>query len=181
MTRWASGLHPCKAHIRDCADCRGRVGDARSVVDALEDVPHFAPSHTFADRVMLQVPVFVPWHVAARDSVAAWLPRSRPARLAVASIATATASVLTLAILWVATQTDALTLATGAAGDQLRDLTASATRALLTTMFGDQMFTVIQHTGTVGIAAGLLGVALAAGGSIAGLRALTAASSRRRA
>ena len=116
------GVDPLKAHVRDCADCRAKVDEARFVVDALEDLPHFAPSHTFADRVMAQVPVFVPWHVAARDTVAKWLPQSRPARFAVATFATATASVLTLAILWIATQTDVLTVASGAAGDQLRDL-----------------------------------------------------------
>jgi hypothetical protein len=175
------GVAPLKAHIRDCADCSARVEDARTVVDAVEDVPHFAPSHTFADRVMAQVPVFVPWHVAARDAATRWLPQSRPARVAVGAIATATASVLSLAILWVATQTDVLTIATGAAGDQFRGLLSAATRGLLSTMFGDRMFAVIQRTGTVGLAAGLAGVAVAAGGSIAGLRALATASSRRRA
>ena len=72
------GVAPLKAHIRDCADCRAQVDEARFVVDALEDLPHFAPSHTFADRVMSQVPVFVPWHVAARDTVRRWLPTVAP-------------------------------------------------------------------------------------------------------
>ena len=174
------GVAPLKAHIRDCADCRTKLEDARTVVDALEDVPHFAPSHTFADRVMAQVPVFVPWHVAARDAVARWLPQSVPARIAMGGLATATATVLSLAILWVATQTDVLTIASGAAGDQLRTLLSAATRALLSTMFGEQMFAVIQRTGALGISAGLAGVAVAAGGSIAGLRALSTVSSRRR-
>ncbi len=175
------GVAPLKAHMRDCADCRARLDEAKSVVGVLEAVPHFAPSHTFANRVMAQVPVFVPWHVAARDAVAKWLPQSRPARIAVATIATATASVLSLAILWIATQTDVLTLASGAAGDQLRDLVSAATRALLTTMFGPQMFAFIQRSGTLGIAGALAGVAVAAGGSAVGLRALASASYRRRA
>src|SRR6185437_1509445 len=119
------GVAPLKAHIRDCADCRAKVDDARTVVDAV---------------------VFVPWHVAARDAVARWLPQSRPARVVVGAIATATASVLSLAILWVATQTDVLTIATGAAGDQFRGLLSAATSGLLSTMFGDQMFAVIQRT-----------------------------------
>ena len=46
------GVAPLKAHIRDCADCRARVDEARFVVEALEDIPHFAPSHRFADRVL---------------------------------------------------------------------------------------------------------------------------------
>jgi hypothetical protein len=175
------GVSPLKAHIRDCADCRVQVEEARFIVDALEDVPHFAPSHTFSDRVMLQVPVFVPWHVAGRESALRWLPQSQTARLAVGAMAASVASILTVAILWVATQTDVLQLATGAAGNGVKGLVFDAGRDILTTVFGDQMFAIIQQTGTLGIAAALLGLAAAAGGSIAGLRALAVASSRRRA
>jgi hypothetical protein len=174
------GVQPLKAHIRDCADCRAKVDDARLVVDALEDLPHFAPSHTFADRVLSQVPVFVPWHVAARDAVAKWVPQSRPARLAVAAMATSAASVLTVAILWIATQADVIALASGVAGGGVQRLLFNAGRGILTTVFGDQMFSIIQSTGSVGITAALLGMLAAAAGSAAGLRALAAASSRRR-
>src|SRR6478752_2074853 len=152
------GVQPLKAHIRDCADCRAKVDEARVVVDALEDLPHFAPSHTFADRVMSQVPVFVPWHVAARDSVVRWLPQSRPARVAVAALATSAASVLTVAILWIATQADVVALASGAAGGGVQRLLFDAGRGILTSVLGDQMFAIIQQTGTVGIAAALLGM-----------------------
>lgn len=175
------GVNPLKAHIRDCADCRARVADARSVVDALEDLPHFAPSHKFAEGVMAQVPVFVPWHVTARDTVSRWLPRSRPARLAVAAMASSVAAVLTIAILWITTQTDAVVLASGVAGDRVRSMVFDVGQTVLTTVFGDQMFTIIQRTGTIGIAAALIGLAATAGASIAGLRALAVASSRRRA
>jgi len=174
------GVQPLKAHIRDCADCRAQVEEARTVVDALEDLPHFAPSHTFADSVMSQVPVFVPWHVAARDTVVRWLPHSRPARVAVAAMATSAASVLTIAILWIATQADVVALASGVAGGGVERVLWNAGRSILTTVFGDQMFGIIQSTGTVGIAAALLGMLAAAAGSAAGLRALAAASSRRR-
>ena len=175
------GVAPLKAHIRDCSDCRAKVEDARTVVDAVEDVPHFAPTHTFADRVMAQVPVFVPWHVAARDTVARWVPQSRPPRRAVGAKSNPPPSVQWLGKHKGGTQTDVLTIATGAAGDQFRGLLSAAARGLLSTRFGDQMFAVIQRTGTVGLAAGLAGVVVAAGGSIVGLRALATASSRRRA
>jgi hypothetical protein len=174
------GVQPLKAHVRDCADCRAKVEDARLIVDALEDLPHFATSHTFADRVMSQVPVFVPWHVAARETVARWLPQWRPARVAVAAMATSAASVLTVAILWIASQADVIAMASGMAGGGVGRLLFNASRGVLTTVFGDQMFTVIQQTGAVGITAALLGMVAAAAGSAAGLRALAAASSRRR-
>lgn len=175
------GVAPLKTHVRDCVECRARVDEARFVVDSLEDLPHFAPSHTFADRVMTQVPVFVPWHVTARDAVLRWLPQSRAARIAVGALAASAASIITLAILWIATQTDVVTVASGAAGDEMRGLVFEAGRQVLSTVFGDQMFAIIQRTGTVGVGAALLGLVAAAAGSIAGLRALAAASSRHRA
>src|SRR5215211_9062533 len=174
------GVTPLKAHIRDCDDCRAQVDEARRVLDALEDIPRFAPAHDFANRVMAAVPVFVPWHVTARESVLRWLPQSRPARLAVGALATSAAMLSTIAILWIATQTDALAVATGAAGDQIRNLIYNVGANVLQAIFGEQMFAIIQQTGTIGIAASLLGLAAAAGGSIAGLRALAAVSSRRR-
>lgn len=175
------GVNPLKAHVRDCAECRAKVEDARLVVDVLEDLPHFAPSHSFANRVMSQVPVFVPWHVSLRQTVSQYVPQSRSARIAVGALATSVASVLTIAILWITTQTDVLVVASGAAGDQVRGLVYDAGRLVLSTVFGDQMFTIIQSTGRIGIAVALLGLATATGGSIAGLRALATASSRRRA
>lgn len=175
------GANPLKAHVRDCVECRAKVDEARFVVDSLEDLPHFAPSHSFANRVMAQVPVFVPWHVSARQAIAQYIPESRSARLALGGLATAVASVLTVAILWVSTQTDVLVVASGAAGDQVKGLVNDAGRLVLSTVFGDQMFAIIQSTGRIGIAAALLGMAAATGGSIAGLRALATASSRRRA
>jgi hypothetical protein len=175
------GANPLKLHVRDCAECRAKVDEARFIVESLEDLPHFAPSHSFASRVMAQVPVFVPWHVSLRQIVAQYIPQSRSARLALGGLATAVASVLTVAILWVTTQTDVLVVASGAAGDQVKGLVYDAGGAILSTVFGDQMFAIIQSTGRIGIIAALLGMAAAMAGSIAGLRALATASSRRRA
>ena len=175
------GVQPLKAHLEECDECRARVEEARFVVDALEDIPHFAPSHRFSEKVLAQVPVFVPWHVTARDTALRWLPQSRPARIAVAALATSTASLMTVVILWIATQSSVVAVATGAAGDQMvRGLLYNAGHEVLATVFGDQVFRVIQQTGSLGLAAALLGLVAAAGGSIAGLRALAAASSRRR-
>src|SRR6185437_1246179 len=175
------GVSPLKAHVRACAECTARIEEARFITDTVEHLPHFAPSHTFADRVMSQIPVFVPWHVAAMDAVRPWVPRSRSARVVMATIAAAAGSVLTLVILWIATQTDTLTLANGIAGTRLRAVVLDAAHDVLSTVLGDQIFTVIQRAGTFGIAAALIGLVVAAAGSLAGFRALAAASSRRRA
>jgi hypothetical protein len=174
------GVAPLKAHIAECAHCREQLDEARFIVDALEDIPHFAPSLKFTDRVLSQVPVFVPWHVTARDAVAQYLPQSRPARIAVAALATSAASVLTVFMLWLGTQADVVALASGVAGDQVRSLFYRVGQQILATVFGEQFFAMIQRTGNLGIAAALLGLVAAAGGSVAGLRALAAVSSRRR-
>lgn len=174
------GVSPLKAHIAECADCRARVDDARLVVDSIEDLPHFAPSHTFADRVMSEVVVFEPWHVAARDAIRQWLPQSSPARLGVLALMTTTASALTLAVLWIATQTDALVFATDAMGSGLRGLLGEAARQVGAALFGRPAVASIQQLGTPGIAAAILGLVAAAGGTFAGLRAIASASQRRR-
>jgi hypothetical protein len=175
------GVTPLRAHIRECARCRALVDEARVAVDALEAVPHFAPSHVFADRVMASVPVFVPWHVAARDAAERWLPQARRTRFIVAGLATSVASLVTLAILWVATQTDALALATGAAGNELRGVAMDAGQRAVAAIFGEQALQLVQGAGSLGIAAALGILALATAGSVAGFRALALASSRRRA
>jgi hypothetical protein len=174
------GVSPLKAHVRECADCRARVEEAKVVVSALETLPHFAPNYNFADKVMAQVPVFVPWHAAARESLRQWLPQSRPARVWVLAAATSMASLVTIALLWVATQTDALVLASGLVGDRLNELVTQMGRAIIGTLFGDQVFAAVQRAGSVGVAVAALGIVAAAGGTLAGLRALAAASSRRR-
>src|SRR5262249_32873096 len=124
------GVTPLRAHVRECAQCGALVDEARIAVDALEAVPHFAPTHLFADKVMAKVPVFVPWHVAARDAAERWLPQARRTRFVVAGLATSVMSLITIGILWVMTQTDAVVLATGVAGDQLRSVAMDAGRLL---------------------------------------------------
>ena len=175
------GVTPLRAHVRECARCRALVDEARVAVDALEAVPHFAPSHLFADRVMAGVPVFIPWHVAARDAAERWLPQAPRTRYIVAGLATSVASLVTLAILWVATQTDALVLATGAAGGELRGVAMDAGQRALAAIFGEQALRLVQGAGPLGIAAALGVLLLATAGSVAGFRALALASSRRRA
>jgi hypothetical protein len=96
-------------------------------------------------------------------------------------LATSAASIMTVVILWITTQTDVLVLASGAAGDRVRSLVFEAGRVVLSTVFGDQAFRIIQSTGAVGVAAALLGLVAATAGSVAGLRSLALASSRRRA
>lgn len=174
------GVAPLRAHIRECAECRARLDEAKVVVEALEGLPLFAPSHRFADKVMAQVPVFVPWHVAARDSLLQFAPRSRSARIAVFGGAATVATALSVAMLWVLTQADLVAFTSGVVGTQLRVLLSNAFRAFVTTVFGDQVFVAVQHAGAFGLAAAVGAVILAGGGALFGLRSLALASGRRR-
>ena len=178
------GVAPLKAHVRSCPDCLARIEEARVVTDAIEELPQFAPSFSFADKVMAQVPVFVPWHVAARDTARGalqkWMPVSRPARIAAVGLAASVASVLTVAILWIATQTDVLVFATGVAGERLRELLASGGRDAMLAVFGPQTVALASQAGTAGLlllVGGFFGVSAAA---TYGLRTIAVASSRRR-
>ncbi len=90
------GVQPLRAHVRGCAECRAELEDARAVVAELEHLPHLVPSRLFADRVMANVQVFEPWHVAALDTARRWVPRSRPARVIGGAFAAGLASMLTI-------------------------------------------------------------------------------------
>lgn len=178
------GVAPLKAHVRACPDCLARLEEARVVTDAIEELPHFAPSFSFADAVMAQVPVYVPWHVAARDTarsaVQRWMPASRPARVAAFALATSVASVLTVAILWITTQTDILVFASGVAGSRAREILVESARDLMLAIFGSQTLALASQAGAAGLlllVAGFLGVTAAATLS---LRRIALASSRRR-
>jgi hypothetical protein len=114
------GQQPLRAHVRECADCRAELEAARELVLELEHLPHFVPSVQFADRVMAQVQVFEPWHVAARDSVRRWLPQSRPLQVMGAAMAASVAFVLSIGTLWILGRADLLLFVTQTLGDRAR-------------------------------------------------------------
>jgi hypothetical protein len=169
------GVAPLRDHIEECPDCRLRYEDARFVVDALESLPHFAPDSRLAERVMAQVPVFVPAHVAARDSVAQWLPKPGPARAAAAAVFAFTAGLLTLTMVWLATQGDAAVFITGLLGDRVRTAVLGAARDVALAVLGETALAALQTTGAIGVSLLLAGFLLAAVGTFAGIRRLATA------
>ena len=172
------GVAPLRAHLDECAECLFLVEDAQIVVDALEALPHFAPDSRLADRVMSQVPVFVPAHVAARDSVVRWLPQPGPARIAAAAVFASITSVLTLSLIWLATQGDAAVFMTGLLGDRLRSVVVGAARDLTVTLLGESALAALQATGAVGVSLLMAGFVLTAFGTVAGIRRLATAGRR---
>lgn len=59
---WAQGLLPAARalHLADCSLCRVEADRERKVILELVQLPHFAPSAGFADRVMAQVRIHTP-------------------------------------------------------------------------------------------------------------------------
>jgi hypothetical protein len=166
------GVAPLRAHILECADCRERLEDARVVVDALESLPHFAPDSRLADRVMARVPVFVPAHVAARDSVSRWLPQSPAARMAAVAAASTVAGLFTVAVLWLAMRGDAVLFMSGLLGDRIRSAVVGAARDMVLALLGESALAALQATGAVGASLLVFGFLLTALGTVAGIRRL---------
>lgn len=172
------GVAPLRAHVLECGECRERLDDARVVVDALERLPHFSPDSRLADRVMAQVPVFVPAHVAARDSVRRWVPQSAGARIAAMATGTTVAGAMTLAMIWLATRGDAVLFISGLLGDRFRSAVAEAARDLTLALLGESALAALEATGAIGTSLLLLGFLLTAVGTVAGIRRLAAAGRR---
>jgi hypothetical protein len=173
------GVTPLREHVRDCPDCRARLAEAKEVMEALAEVPLFAPHIGLAERVMSQVPVFVPWHVAARDAVQRWVPTSPAARALAATLVAVVGSLVTGVTLWVATRGDMLAMFTGLIGDQARAAATNAAGDAVVALFGPQMVAAVQQVGPLGIALAAGGFLFASLATVFGLR-LIATSSRAR-
>lgn len=172
------GVAPLRAHILECEDCRERLDDARIVVHALEALPHFAPDARLADRVMTQVPVFVPAHVAARESVRRWLPQSTAARAMAVAVGSSVAAALTVGLVWLAMQGDAAVFLTGVLGDRVRSVLVDSARDLTVALLGESALAALQGAGPIGAMLLLVGFLLAAVGTLAAIRRLAAAGRR---
>lgn len=164
------GLGPLRAHVRACAECRAEFEEAQAVLGELDAIPHLAPTPGFADRVMTQVPVFEPWHVALADTARALVPASPAMRVVAALGAIGVGSLASLAALWLLARVDLLALATGLTADRSRAALGQLGAQIAATLLGD---------GARDASGGLLLLALAAGvlalvGGAVGLRAAVA-------
>jgi hypothetical protein len=127
---------------------------------------------------MAQVPVFVPAHVAARDSVRRWLPQSAAARIAAVAVSGSVAFTLTLGMIWLALQGDSVMFVTGILGDRVRTAVVTAARDLAVALLGDAALSALQGLGAVGASLLFLAFLVAAAGTIVGIRRLAVAGRR---
>jgi hypothetical protein len=112
------GLTPLKAHVDTCPECRARLSELQGIVGQLDALPHFAPRHGFADRVMANVQVIEPWHVAALQAVQDLVPQRSGLRVLAAAGAGIAATTVSGAALWLAFRADLLGWSAGAALEQ---------------------------------------------------------------
>ena len=173
------GVAPLRAHVRQCAECRAKIDEALEVVNALEEMPHLAPSSLFADRVMSQVQVFQPWHVAARDTVSRFVPRSLPARIAAGAIGAVAASVLGVVSLWIGSRLGMLTFLSGTAFQRGREIATTVAESIIGAAFGPVALGVFQAMGAAGLVVSTVALLLGATAAVYGVRRLATASSRR--
>lgn len=173
------GVAPLRDHARECPQCHAQLEDARLVVAALEELSQFAPSYTLANKVMSQVPVFVPWHVSAMEAATQLLPRSRPGRLAVAGLVATVGATLTGGVLWLASHGDLVTLAAEVAGNRLRGAALQGLESGMVALFGPAVIDSLKPGGLFGLGAVAAGFLAAAAASALGLRAIALAARRR--
>lgn len=174
------GVGPLRTHIDECTECRTRVDDARRIVEALDRIPRFAPAPSFANRVMAEVQVIEPWHVALTSAAMRLVPRSPSMRVVFAASASVVALAVSSAAVWLAFRGDVAMYLGGLAGERVRAALTSAAGSFVGSVLGSGAVDAVGSNGVMAVAVGA-GVVLLAGGSAAlGLRALALASRRSR-
>ena len=173
------GTAPLKTHVRACATCRTELDEARALVRQLEHLPHFMPSALFADRVLEQVQVFVPWYVAALDTLRGWMPRTRTGRAFAWTGVGSAAVVLTVVSLWLLTRLDAVIFAIDMALGRMRDALGSGIAEVVATLFGGTAVHAFQTSGAVGLWIAFTVVLLFAAITARAMRAVVAGPRRR--
>ena len=157
--------------------CRTELEAQQQLVTTLEQMPHFTPSPLFAFRVMREVQVFEPWHVTAMNTVRRFVPRSRPARVAAAGVAAVVATTLTVGTVWLASRLDTVAFLAGVTIERMRGVGSQAVTGFVSSALGQPGLSVGDDNGIALAATGFLAAVAV---SALGLRAIAAASRRRR-
>jgi hypothetical protein len=173
------GTAPLKMHVRACATCRAELDEARALVRQLEHLPHFVPSTVFADRVLSQVRVFVPWHITALDTVRGWMPRTRTARAFAWTGLGSAAVVLTMVSLFLLTRLDAVIFSIDLAVGRVRAAVGSGLADVVAAFFGNAAVHAFRTSGAIGVWVALTLLLLFAAVTARAMRAVVAGPRRR--
>ncbi|MEO7964249.1 MAG: hypothetical protein ABIT38_10120 [Gemmatimonadaceae bacterium] len=147
---------------------------------ALEGLPHVLPSARFAERVMRKVEIFEPWHVAWRNTVRGWFPRTQTGRTLVLGTGGVMAVTMTILTVWLLQRADALLFVGNLAAQRTRGALFDSGHSLLVGLVGRNTAVALSSNGALGIVAVLATVALAVFGTAYGLKSLASVARRRR-
>jgi hypothetical protein len=174
------GVAPLRAHVDACEDCQARLARSRKIVDALEDLPHFTPTVRFADRVMAQVQIVEPWHVAMLETARRFVPQSSSMRTLMTATASAVALALTSGAVWLALHADLAAYSFNLAAGRARSALMDGAASIIGTAFGQSGLDALRSSGLRGLALGTGVMVVAVGGAAFGLRALATSKNSRR-
>jgi hypothetical protein len=166
------GVAPLRAHVDDCTECRASLEEARTLVYALEALPHITPSGLFAERVMLKVQVYEPWHVAALESARRFIPQSRPMRVLAAAGGLSAGFFLTVAAVFAAARLDLVVLVGEALVQRAGSAAMAAAGDLVAGAFGEPALAALRGAGAIGLAGGVGALLATVIAAAVGLRAL---------
>lgn len=166
------GTAPLRMHVRQCAECRAALEEARTLVGSLERLPRLAPSAAFAGGVLARVEIFTPWHVALGDAVRAWVPRSHPARMAAGALAAVVLLASGALSAWLLIHTGAVAAAVEMGMVRWRAEALGAMGGALTGVLGASGASAVRAAGSLGIAAAVVALLAAMACVLALLRAV---------
>jgi hypothetical protein len=174
------GVAPLRAHVDGCAQCRAELQAQQRIMSSLEQLPHFAPSPVFARRVMSQVQVFEPWHVALLDAVRRYLPEARATRAFAGATAVFVAVILTASAVWAVSRIDALVFFANVGLERSRQAALGFLGQILSAALGDASAAALQESGVTGITIVVSAFVAMVVVAAFGLRLIAASAARRR-
>ncbi len=173
------GTAPLKAHVRRCTDCQNELEGARMIVRQLEHLPVLSPSAHFSERVLVNVPIFVPWHVSLIASIRGLAPRTGPGRVAATLGLASSVAVLAVASLWLVSQLDTVVFALNLGIDRMRDGVFGVVAGALGGVVSQPVLEALRSSGLFGMVALALAMVALTAGAARAVRALVSGSRAR--
>ncbi|MBM4194326.1 MAG: hypothetical protein FJ202_08120 [Gemmatimonadetes bacterium] len=173
------GMAPLRAHVESCAECADQLAAAQRVAGGLDRLTRFAPSPGFANRVMAQVQVIEPWHVALTETAKGLVPRNRTLRVVMATTAALLATGISGAAVWLSLRTDVALYLGSSIAERARVVVGDGATSLARTLLGEGASTLLG-SGPGVLIAGTVGLLLSGAATAVALRSLATASRRTR-
>jgi hypothetical protein len=176
----APAAQPLAAHAARCDQCRTAVEEARFVAEMLTTAPHLKPTRDFSERVMGNVTVSSPWHVAVGQSVRAAVPEQGVARTGLVAGGVLAGIVTTAGAVWVALRADQATMVGSMLLERAQATGLRVANGVAGTVFGPTAVELLQKHGLLAVLVAVPAFLATAGVALAGFHALGAQARLRR-